>query len=117
LPQTAQAYAADWISEGYLVRRFPPGAHEECYELSGPAAASIRFIAGLEAPRSVATQSRLAVVIQQIVSLAEETETDTARRLESLLAERNRVDPRSPMSAMAAWRSCPIPPPLSASAK
>jgi hypothetical protein len=92
LPQTAQAYAADWLSEGYLVRRFPPGAHEECYELSSPAAAAIRFIAGLEAPRSIATQSRLAVVIQQIVSLAEETETDTARRLESLLAERNRVD-------------------------
>jgi hypothetical protein len=92
LPQTAQAYAADWLSEGYLVRRFPAGANEECYELSGPAAAAIRFIAGLEAPRATATQSRLAVVIRQIVSLAEETETDTARRLESLLAERDRID-------------------------
>src|SRR6185437_9244513 len=47
---------------------------------------------GLEAPRAAATQSRLAVVIRQIVSLAEETETDTARRLESLTAERDRID-------------------------
>jgi hypothetical protein len=92
LPQSAQAYAADWLSEGYLVRRFPPGSSEESYELSAPAAAAIRFIAGLEAPRAAATQSRLAVVMQQIVSLAEETEPDTARRLESLIAERDRID-------------------------
>src|SRR5437879_839025 len=43
LPQTAQAYAADWLAEGYLVRRFPAGAAEESYELSAPAAAAIRF--------------------------------------------------------------------------
>jgi hypothetical protein len=92
LPQAAQAYASDWLSEGYLIRRFPPGANEECYELSGPAAAAIRFIAALDAPRATVTQSRLAVVIQQILNLAEETETDTARRLESLLAKRDRVD-------------------------
>jgi hypothetical protein len=92
LPQTAQSYAADWLAEGYLVRRFPPGATEESYELSAHAAAAIRFAAGLDAPRSAATQSRLAVVIQQIVSLAEQTETDTAHRLESLRAERDRID-------------------------
>jgi hypothetical protein len=45
LPQPAQAYAADWLAEKYLVRRFPPGAHEEVYELSAPATAAIRFVA------------------------------------------------------------------------
>ena len=92
LPQPAQAYAADWLSEGYLVRRFPAGATEESYELSAPAAAAIRFVASLEAPRSAATESRLAVVIQQIVSLADDTETDLARRLESLVAEREAIE-------------------------
>ncbi len=92
LPQNAQAYAADWLAEGYLVRRFPPGATEESYELATPAAAAIRFIAGLQAPRAAVTESRLAVVIQQILHLAEETETDIARRLESLSAERERVE-------------------------
>lgn len=28
-PQTAQAYVAAWLGEGYLERRFPPGAGEE----------------------------------------------------------------------------------------
>ncbi len=92
LPQTAQAYIADWLEQRYLIRRFPTGAHEEVYELSAPAAAAIRFVAGLEAPRSAATQSRLAVVMQQIISLADDTETDTALRLGSLLAERERID-------------------------
>ena len=92
LPQTAQADAADWLAEGYLIRRLPPGAYEESYELSASAAAAIRFVAGLEAPRSAATQSRLAVVMQQIVRLADDTETDTGRRLESLIAERERID-------------------------
>src|SRR5579863_599846 len=91
MPQTAQAYAADWLAEGYLVRRFPSGANEESYELSAPAAAAIRFIASLHAPRTAATESRLAVVIQQIVRLAEESETDTVRRLESLAAEGQRI--------------------------
>jgi hypothetical protein len=91
LPQTAQSYAADWLAEGYLVRRFPPGAGEESYELAAPAVAAIRFLAGLHNPRATATESRLAVVIQQIVRLAEETETDNARRLESLAAEGERI--------------------------
>jgi hypothetical protein len=43
LPQSAQAYAADWLSEGYLIRRFPPGSTEESYELSAPAAPLPRF--------------------------------------------------------------------------
>ena len=69
LPRTAQAYVADWLAAGYLERRFPPGASEEEYELSASAAAAIRFAADLVEPHTMATESRLAVVIQQLVQI------------------------------------------------
>jgi len=92
LPRTGQAYVADWLAAGYLERRFPPGASEEEYELSAAAAAAIRFAAGLVEPHTMATESRLAVVIQQLVRLAEETETNPETRIATLLSERERID-------------------------
>jgi hypothetical protein len=92
LPQTAQAYLADWLAAGYLERRFPAGAMEEEYELSAAAAGAIRFVAGLVEHRTAATESRLAVVIQQIVRLAEETDTNPESRIASLVAERERLE-------------------------
>jgi len=92
LPRTAQAYVADWLAAGYLERRFPPGATEEEYELSAAAASAIRFAAGLVEPRTMATESRLAVVIQQLVRLAEETDANPETRIATLLAERARID-------------------------
>ena len=75
LPQTHQAYVADWIKEGWLSRRFPPGASEEEFELTAEAASALRFLNGLLKPRTTATESRLATVIQQLTRLAEETDT------------------------------------------
>lgn len=92
LPRTAQAYIAHWLSQGFLERRLPEGANEEEYELSAPAAQAIRFISSLDAPRSAATESRLSLVIQQLVQLAEQTETNPAARLSALYAERDRID-------------------------
>jgi hypothetical protein len=92
LPQTAQIYIAEWLRDGYLERRFPAGAAEEVYEISSAAASATRFIAGLAEPRSVATESRLAVVIQQLVNLAEQTDTNPETRAAKLLAERERLD-------------------------
>jgi len=92
LPRTAQAYVADWLASGYLERRFPPGAAEEEYELSAAAASAIRFAAGLVEPRTMATESRLAVVIQQLVRLAEETDANPETRIATLQAERDRID-------------------------
>lgn len=92
LPRTAQAYVAYWLAQGYLERRLPDGASEEEYELSAQAAQAVRFIAGLHAPRHAATESRLSLVIQQLVQLAEQTESDPAARLETLYAERARLD-------------------------
>lgn len=92
LPKAAQAYAADWLAEGYLVRHFPSGAHEEVYELSLMAVTAIRFVAGLNERRTSATESRLATVIHQLTKLAEETDPNPETRVIALSAERNRID-------------------------
>ena len=92
LPQTPQAYVAEWLSQGWLNRRFPTGASEEEYELSTEAMSAIRFIVGLLKPRNTATESRLSLVIQQLSRLADETNTNPASRLNGLHAERDRID-------------------------
>ena len=92
MPQTAQAYVADWLSEGWLTRRFPAGASEEEYELSAEALNAIRFILGVLKPRTMATESRLSLVIQQLSRLAEETDTNPTSRLEALRRERDKID-------------------------
>jgi len=92
LPQTVQAYIANWLTEGYLERRFPAGATEEEYELSTAAVEAIRFLSSLEQPHSAATESRLALVIQALVKLAEDTDTDKSRRIERLEAEKTRIE-------------------------
>jgi len=91
-PQSAQAYIAGWLAEGYLERRFPAGANEEEYELSTAAVEAIRFLSGLEQPHSAATESRLALVIQALVKLAEDTDTDKSRRIDRLKAEQARIE-------------------------
>ncbi|MET3605808.1 hypothetical protein ABIC99_003642 [Sphaerotilus sulfidivorans] len=92
LPQTAQAYAADWLSQGWLSRRFPEGASEEVYELTADAVTALRLIDSIHRPRTAATESRLATVMQQVIGLAEETDTNAHRRLAALMAERDRLD-------------------------
>jgi len=92
MPQTAQGYVADWLARGWLVRRFPAGATEEEYELSAPAAEAIHLVRDMVEPRTAVTGSRLATVINQLVRLSEDTDTNPESRLESLLAERERID-------------------------
>ena len=91
-PQMAQAYVASWLSDGYLERRFPPGATEEEYELSTAAVEAIRFLSAIAEPHSAATESRLSLVIQALAGLAEQTDTDKARRIDRLMAERDSID-------------------------
>lgn len=92
MPRPAKAYVADWLGAGWLERRFPDGASEEQYELTTDAITALRFLASLDATRSVATESRLALVIQQLVQLARQTDDDPDSRLQELLAERERLD-------------------------
>ncbi len=91
-PQTAQIYIAAWLSEGFLERRFLPGAAEESYELSSAAVQAIRFLSSSVSPHSSATESRLSIVIQSLISLAGDTDTDQPRRLEALLREQERIE-------------------------
>ena len=63
LAQTPQAAIAEWLAQGWLVRRLKPGASEEEYELSADALNGIRFITGALRPRTTATESRLSLVI------------------------------------------------------
>lgn len=92
LPQTPQIYAANWINEGWLSRRFPTGANEEEFELTAEAAAALRFINSILKPRTTATESRLANVIQQLSRLAEETDANPKTRMAALVAERERIN-------------------------
>jgi hypothetical protein len=92
LPQAAQGYVTNWLAQGWLERRFPPGASEEVFELTADAATALRFVSTLLKPRVVATESRLANVMQQVVRLAEETDSNPKTRLARLQAERDRLD-------------------------
>lgn len=91
-PQTAQTYVSNWLNDGYLERRFPPGATEEEYELSTATVEAIRFLSSLAEPHAAATESRLSLVIQALIGLAEATDTDRNRRITRLTAEKARID-------------------------
>ncbi|KFA19643.1 hypothetical protein A11G_0107220 [Xanthomonas vasicola pv. musacearum NCPPB 4392] len=92
LPRTAQDYVAHWLAQGWLERRLPEGAQQEQYELSTQAMQAIRFADGLEQARGAATESRLALVMQQLSQLAALTETNPDARLSALRDERDRID-------------------------
>jgi hypothetical protein len=91
LPQAASAYLADWLAAGWLERSYSGGGEEE-YELTAGAMQAMRFLQGLSEQRAVATESRLALVIQQLARLAEQTEPDPQTRVDRLLRERERID-------------------------
>lgn len=91
-PQTAQAYVAGWLGEGYLERRFPAGVSEEEYELSTSAIEAIRFVSGLVKPHSAATESRLGLVIDALARLSDATDSDKARRVARLREEQARIE-------------------------
>ncbi|MCG2622534.1 DUF3375 domain-containing protein [Arthrobacter sp. I2-34] len=92
LPQTAQAYCAEWRNENILIRRTSEAAREETLELSQGAFAAIRFVSQLAEPRQAVTESRLATILDRLRVLARDTDPDTAARLASLQEERDRLD-------------------------
>jgi Protein of unknown function (DUF3375) len=92
LPQSAQGYLSDWLAQGWLTRRLPPGASEELYELSSDAAQAIRFMWGSRERRSLATESRLATVMRALLRLNEETDPNPASRITALLHEQERIE-------------------------
>ena len=89
---TAAYYIRDWLNEQWLERRLPEGAGEEEYELSTTALQAIRIVGGLQTMRPVATESRLALVMSGLETLARDTDDDDFSRLERLYEERKRID-------------------------
>jgi hypothetical protein len=92
LSRSPQEYLSSWVNDGYLIRRFPPGATEEEYELSAASIDAIRIVSEMGSQRVAMTESRLALVIQALQRLAEDTDPDTTRRAERLRDERARID-------------------------
>lgn len=92
LPRSAQEYVADWIGNGYLVRRAGAAAREETVELSRSAADVVRFVADVEQARSAVTSSRLSNVTGLLDVLARESDPDAATRIQGLREERDRID-------------------------
>ena len=92
MPQTPQAYVKDWLGKRWLRREFPAGVSEEQYELTADAADALRYLMRLSRPRSAATESKLASVLQLLQALADVTDANPETRVASLVAERQRLD-------------------------
>src|SRR5258708_29162185 len=96
---------AGGVGKGCMESGLPGGAAEEEYELSAAAANPIRYISALLEPRAIATESRLAVVIDRLVRLAQATDVNPQSRVAKLMNERDRFD-----AQIAAARGGPVTP-------
>lgn len=91
LTQTAQAYCAEWRTEGILIRRASGEAREETFELSQGALAAIQFVSQLAEPRQAVTESRLSNIFAALRQLAQDTDPNVTTRLAALRAEQDRL--------------------------
>jgi hypothetical protein len=91
-PMTVQQYVYIWLTNGYVERKLAPGAAEEDYELTPGAIDAIRFVVGMDRAQTSATESRLSTVINKLAKLADDTNTDKARRIDRLVIERDKID-------------------------
>lgn len=92
LSGVAAYYVRDWLKEGWLERHLSEDAGEEEYELSTAALEALRVVNSLHTQRPLATESRLALVMASLETLARDTDDDDASRLERLYEERKRID-------------------------
>ncbi len=106
LPRAAQEYLGDWVRQGIVVRR-PGEGRDETVELSPSAQLVVRFVAGLEAPRSAVTSSRLTNVADMLERLARDSDAGRESRLESLYREREQLD--AEIAAVQEGRFEPLP--------
>jgi hypothetical protein len=91
---SADRYLREWSDAGWLRRFLPadsPGAH---YQLTRYSEDAIRFVdnALSRDSRLVGTESRLRLVIDTLVDLVRGASPDPDRRLQDLMAQRDRID-------------------------
>lgn len=91
MPSTAREYVAQWLAAGLLERTLPKESDEEVYSLTAASAEAVRFVTGMGRPRPEATESRLALVMQALSKLEEDTDADGERRARRLKEERHRL--------------------------
>jgi hypothetical protein len=104
---TATYYIRQWLGQGWLERRLPEDEQEEQYELSSPALLALRLAGNLHTTREAATESRLALVMDQLAQLAHQTDADRESRLAQLLEERAQIDAK--IDAVTAGRIDVLP--------
>ncbi len=94
LTGSADRYLREWSDAGWLRRFLPADAPGPHYQLTRYAEDAIRFVdvALSRESRMVGTESRLRLVIDTLSDLVRGSSADPGRRLETLLAERNRLD-------------------------
>ncbi|QEG43103.1 DUF3375 family protein [Roseimaritima ulvae] len=94
LSGTPDRYLREWSDAGWLRRFLPADSSGPSYQLTRYAEDAIQFVdAGLSRQhRMVGTESRLRLVIDTLTDLVRGSSADPGRRLQSLLAERERSD-------------------------
>lgn len=87
--QSAQGYASDWVSNGWLRRDFPQGAQEEHYSLTVAAGSALRIVDGwrpnvTDGAGGVRLESRLASVrslMRELDHLTDDNQTAFVRQV------------------------------------
>ncbi|MBH0119473.1 DUF3375 domain-containing protein [Rhodococcus sp. NPDC003382] len=92
LPRTGQAYCADWVRAGYLLRRPSTDSREETLEPTESTFAALAFVSGLTSTTSSVTESRLTTLSSQLQALARDSDPRSESRLAALRAERDALD-------------------------
>ena len=86
--QDAAHYLADWIAKGLLRKRWSASGDDAEVDLTPQTEKAIQWIASLQERSFIGTESRLLTFVEVIRQIAEETDSNAPRRLESLRAQR-----------------------------
>jgi Protein of unknown function (DUF3375) len=86
LRQEPKDYISQWVLKGWLNRRLIGDNAQETYELSSAAQSAIRIMSDASSPRSMATESRLALMIQVAARLEAETNANAVGQIDYLRA-------------------------------
>lgn len=81
-----------WIEARLLARRQDIETKSEYYELTSVGQTVISSVSALRTPRAATTQSRLALLIDQLSDLEQATNENQGQRLEYLQAQKERIE-------------------------
>ncbi len=90
--QDAATYLSYWISKGLLRKRWSVVGDDAEVDLTPQTEGAIQWVASLQERSFIGTESRLLTFVEVIRQIAEETDPNAQRRLESLRAQREELD-------------------------